>query len=691
MDSSPGLRARIESALTRLDNALSHGKRWPLVILVVAFVLKLVFVLQTRDALYIKVPIMDARDYDQMAQQIAAGNLMRHQAFFMGPLYPYFLGLMYSLFGRDFTLVRIIQAAGGATTVMLAFLIGRRLFRPSAALAGVVLLMLCASVTFFETEMLMEWLGALLNCFALWLLVTSHEDSRWPRYALVGAALGLSALARASILIFALFTLVWVWRTTGVRRRSLSLAYVGALVVMLLPAIIHNAVVSHVFLPVTSNAGVNFYIGNSRTATGRFEPIAEVDIYDDFTTQRYLERKTGRELSPAEVSSYWVKRTLEDMRAQPGHAAGLLAKKFALFFNGYEVPQIESFYIVEREFSWLRVLFVRMWPVVALGILGLILSWRAGRNRGLIAGYVLVYGASIALFFVTGRYRAQAVPMLCLFAGHALVTIPGRVHSLRSGAAAAAAVLVMLVVTSPALFADNPQLIEFGDRIHRARRLSTLRNFAPALREAGAAIALYPNVAEGYLQRAIVYKESSNDLKAMEDYQHAIKIDDKQAGAHYNLAQCMRRLNLRQQAITEYQRSIELDPWMVEAHNNLGITLRELGRRDEAVVEFKKAIAQEPRYRRAYNNLGASYAEAGRMSEAIGVFKETTQRFPDYPQGYKNLAMAYAETHQPAAALEAMRRYAALAPDDPHASEMVRKLEIAASSGVSLPPDSTLH
>ena len=133
MDSSPVLRVRIESALTRLDNALSHGKRWPLVILVIAFVLKLVFVLQTRDALYIKVPIMDARDYDQMAQQIAAGNIMRHQAFFMGPLYPYFLGLIYTLFGRDFTLVRVIHAAGSATTVMLAFLIGRRLFRPSAS------------------------------------------------------------------------------------------------------------------------------------------------------------------------------------------------------------------------------------------------------------------------------------------------------------------------------------------------------------------------------------------------------------------------------------------------------------------------------------------------------------------------------------------------------------------------------
>jgi len=678
--SGAGLRARIEHTLARIDGALADGWRWPLVILVVAFILKLVYVWQSRDALYIQVPIMDARDYDQMAQQIAAGNVMRHQAFFMGPLYPYFLGLIYSLFGRDFTLVRIIQAAGGATTVMLAFLIGRRVFRPSAALAGVALLMLCASVTFYETELLMEWLGSLLNCFALWLLVTSSEQSKSGRFALAGAALGLSALARASILIFAAFVLVWIWRAGGVRRAARAAAFAATLVAMLLPAMIHNAVVSHVFLPVTSNAGVNFYIGNSRTATGRFEPIAEVDIYDDFTTQRYLERKTGRELNPAEVSSYWIGRTLQDMRANPGRAAGMMAKKFALFFNGYEVPQIESFYIVEKDFSWLRVLFVRLWPIVALGLIGLLTSWRAGRARGLIAGYVLVYGVSIALFFVTGRYRVQAVPMLCLFAGTALVTLPAHVRTLRSAAAIAAAILAMLVVTSPALFADNPVLIEFGDRIHRARRLSELHSFAPALREADAAIALYPGVAEGYLQRAIVYKAQNNDLKAMEDYQRAIKIDDRQPGAHYNLAQCMRRVNLREQAVKEYRRAVELDPWMVEAYNNLGITLRELGHSEQAIEEFKRAIAKEPRYRRAYNNLGASYAEAGRMDEAIATFKETTERFPDYAAGFRNLAMAYASVHRAQPALDAMRRYAAMSPDDPQAAEAVRKLEIVVRS-----------
>jgi len=94
---------RIEHALDRIDRALAAGSRWPWLLFSFAFVIKAVYVVQTADALFVRVPIMDARYYDQMAQDIARGNIMRDQAFFMGPLYPYFLALVYSMVGRDFT------------------------------------------------------------------------------------------------------------------------------------------------------------------------------------------------------------------------------------------------------------------------------------------------------------------------------------------------------------------------------------------------------------------------------------------------------------------------------------------------------------------------------------------------------------------------------------------------------------
>ena len=673
---------RIERGLAAADRALAAGRRWPLILFLAAFVLKAAYVVQTADALHVLVPIMDARYYDQMAQDIARGNVVRHEAFFMGPLYPYLLALVYSVVGRDFMVVRLLQAAGGALTVVLVFLIGRRVFSPLAAMIGAVLLLLYGAMTFYETELLMEWLGALLNCTALWLLVRARDSSvRPPRRT--SALLGLSALARASILVFAVFVAVWIlWIGRGQRRVARVSAFCGALVVVLSPAIIHNYVVSRVVVPVTSNAGMNFYIGNSRDANGAFVPIRGVDETDDVTTIEYVERAMGRAVTPSEVSSFWFHRAMEDVRKDTSHAVRLMARKAAMFFNGYEIPQIEDFGLHASESPWLHVLFVRLWFILPLALLGMVLSARANRAT-LLSGYVIAYAASIVVFFVTGRYRSQVAPVLCLFAGYALASLPGRARPPRRLAAALIALAVLFFATNPVLFRFDQDVVKFREHVHRGRRLAELKSFAPALREIDAAIAMFPKQAEGYVQRAIVHKKNGDDFKAIEDYGRALKIDPTAPSVHYDLAQALRRVNLKQQAVAEYELAIRYDPDMLQAYNNMGVTLREIGRFDEAVAAFRRVTEIAPTFAKGYNNLGACYAEMRRYDEAIAVFTETTRRFPDYANGFKNLAMAYAAQKRVRPALEAMRRYVTLEPSDIAAKEVIRKLEIAAAADTS--------
>jgi len=490
--------------------------------------------------------------------------------------------------------------------------------------------------------------------------------------------LGLSVLAGASVLVFGAFALGWIlFVERHPRRYARAGAFALALFAVNLPAIAHNHAAAGVFAPVTSNAGVNFYIGNGRAANGMFVPIRDVDVIEDVTTREFVERRTGREMSPAEVSAYWFGRARDEIRASPARWFALVARKVALYFNGYEVPQIESFDIQRRQLAWLRVLFVPLWFIMVFGLLGMVLSMRAWSRYGLLLGYVFAGAASIVLFFITGRYREPVAPVLCLFAGHALVAMPSRLRSFRPGAAFVVGAIALTLATNPGIFEVDPDTIEFREQVRRARRLSELRSFEPALREVNRAIAVFPREPEGYLQRAIVYKESGNDFKAIEDYRRALGIEANQPSVHYDLAQALRRVNLREDAIREYHLAADYDPTMAQAYNNLGVTYRELHRYDHAIAAFRKAIDVAPRYRRAYNNLGASYAETGRVDEAIATFLETTRRFPDYPNGYKNLAMAYASQKRPRPALEAMRKYAALNPSDLDAGELIRKLEIA--------------
>ena len=56
----------------------------------------------------------DSRGYDAWAQQLAAGDWIGRDVFYQAPLYPYFVGVVYALFGHDLLVVRVIQALLGA-------------------------------------------------------------------------------------------------------------------------------------------------------------------------------------------------------------------------------------------------------------------------------------------------------------------------------------------------------------------------------------------------------------------------------------------------------------------------------------------------------------------------------------------------------------------------------------------------
>lgn len=298
---------RIDRWLSDFDRALESSRKWLVALVALAFVTKAIYIVESAGALQIRVPIMDAYYYHRTAIEILDGAFAKDEAFFMGPLYSYVLAAIYGVFGRDFTVVRLIQAVGGSVTVLITYLLGRQLFRPSIGFVAAVLLLLYGATTFYETQLLMMWLGTLLNFTCLLLLVRTAPKAGWRAYLLPGFVLGLSALARANILLFVPVVVVWISSAPGVTGRwKKSAAFAVTVVVTILPATIHNYLVSRDFVLVTANAGINFYIGNSEVATGIFYPPPGTDFFTDATTRTYVERLLGRDMSPSEISSYWT-------------------------------------------------------------------------------------------------------------------------------------------------------------------------------------------------------------------------------------------------------------------------------------------------------------------------------------------------------------------------------------------------
>ena len=667
------------SSLDRFDRALVSGKKWLYVLFAAAFLLKLLYVIQSTGSLHITVPIMDSKYYDKEAQEIVRGNFLRREAFFMGPLYPYVLSLIYAIFGRDFLIVRLIQIACGALVAVLTYLLGKEVFRPAAAFAGVVLLVLYGAMTFHEAEMLMMWLGTLINISALLVLHRMGGKTGYRKYAIAGVLVGLSALARANVLLFLPVVIVWTLFVSKEEKRvKKALVVVAAALVAIAPATLHNYVASRDFVPITSNGGVNFYIGNGEEATGIFYPAKDITFETESSSRSYVERLFGRDMKPSEISAYWFKRSFDFIKQHPMREIELLLRKTAIFFNGYEVPQIESWDIVRSKYSTLRLLFVNFWTILSLGLFGMIFAIRAWRRYFLLYGFVFSYALSVILFFVTGRYRIQIAPVMCLFAGYALVTVfPRLLRRLRPGLGAVALFVLILTITRPGLFALPEKDLQWREHIHEARRLGEVGRQSEAIEEINKAIAIHPEVAESYLQRAEIYKESRDYFKAIEDYSRALKLAPDMSGARYDFAQTLRRVKMYGPAIEEYQEAIELEPVKTEAYNNLGITYTEMGDLDKAIIYFRKVIELDETYIKAYNNLGVALAQKGEFEQAMNVLREATRVAPQYPLSYKNLAMVYVQMKKPREAYDNLSRYHDLEPRDEAALETLAKLRIA--------------
>jgi tetratricopeptide (TPR) repeat protein len=490
--------------------------------------------------------------------------------------------------------------------------------------------------------------------------------------------LGLSALARANILIFLPVIVVWLLVVSNEpRRKAKALVLVAMTIAAILPATLHNLVAGKDFVLITSNGGVNFFIGNGEEAKGYFHPARGITFETDPAVRSHVERLHGRDMKASEISKYWIGQSWDFIKNNPGRELALMGKKAAMFFNGYEVPQIESYGLTKTRYGTLRLLFVNFWAVVSLGLIGMFWIFKDWRRYFLLYGFVLSFAFSIILFFVTARYRIQIAPILCLFAGYALVIVlPGALKRISKNIVPILLFAAIVAMTRPGLFALPAEDVRWREHIHEAGRMSALGDVEGAIEEIDMAVAIHPDVADSYVHRAIILKNAGRRFEAIDDYSKALKLAPNLSSVRYDFAQTLRKVKMHEPAIEEYLRAIEIDPVKTEAYNNLGITYLEIKRFGDAIRCFRKVIELDPKYTKAYNNLGSALAQTGHVEEARTVLERAIEIDPGYKNSYKNLAILYIQEKKPKEAFDYMSRYIRMEPDDEAALGVLEQLRI---------------
>ena len=386
----------------------------------------------------------DYEYYLTWAKAVAAGDLFADAAFEQGPLYPYAVGLLFSLVGEQTELLLFLQCVFGAGACVLVFLCGTRLFSVRVGLIAGYAASLYGPLVFYDCNLLKAFLSPLLTIAALFFALEHRDSNRLISLACASFIIGLSCLVRENhILMLLVLMFGCLWRAYEMpstdkwfRRWVLPLAMVIVpFAVALLPSTIHNYLVGGEFVPVTTGGGEVLYIAQGPHATGYYNPPPWVTphprlAHDDFREE--ARRRTGEQLSQGQADQYWRSQAIAAILKQPLRALRLVGKKAVILVNNYEVADTEDFGATRRIVPPLLVL-PTFGFVVGLATLSIIQNVTRIRELFLLYGFGLAHVATILLIYNYGRFRMGCIPIAILFAAQGGSDLFDRIMAWRQG------------------------------------------------------------------------------------------------------------------------------------------------------------------------------------------------------------------------------------------------------------------
>jgi tetratricopeptide (TPR) repeat protein len=568
-----------------------------LLLFLFALFFRLGYLIAISDDPYFTTPLQDEAFYLSWAHQIADGAWLGSEPFERAPLYAYLLAFLLNLFGDGEGLARIVQLVISSLSAPLVYLLAMRTTSNRAvAIASAVLVSINAALIFFEAQFLVTSTVIVLSLLFLHLLLKGLETGAPKWLAISGVFLGLAILARPNALIALVFVVAWLaLLAPRPRLRAVLLVTLCALAVVGI-ATVSNFAVSGDFVLVSVNGGINLYIGNNPSSDGRSARVPELGGHWNYsTTVRMAEEETGRDLSPSEVSNFFVGKAIRFAREEPGDFIKLQARKIYYLISNSEISNNRDISHSQDSSWFLKLFWVPFGVILPFAALGKLAGLKRDRFYSLIVFYVIGYAISILAFFVCSRFRAPLLPFLSIMAVYGVVQLHrwflGR-DRLKALAGIALVVAVGLVSNLPLLPQEAPS----------------------------ESISL---VSEGWAN----YRQG--DLRAAySSFAEAVEADRQAAPAHYGLGIVLLDMGRSQEARVQFERAIEIDQSFPEPHTKLGVILASQGRFEDAIQEHKSALRLNPSLTDAEFDLGWTYIQAGRLREAEETFASLIQRYP---------------------------------------------------------------
>ena len=363
----------------------------------------------------------DEKAYDVAGAFIATGKWfwstapygIPHPSLWKAPGYEVWVGLGYKLLGLDHQNVLVVQALVlGPLTIVLTWLLGRRLFGPGVGLAAAVLVALWPFAWQYEVRLYTESLAVPITLGIL-LLTLDRAPSR--RIAVgVGALLAALVLTRPSSLhLVAAVAVAWLLAAGWRRGLGATAVAVGVMVLLIVPWTLRNHDVSGAFVPISVQDAAPYGVFNDDSASDPVYPWA----WRPVTTRDAPLFRPDPPLPDAELRERLLANTRAYIREHPDSVVK------AFFWNGlsrlWDVRRparvVDEAEAEGRDRGLTAVGLAVYWPLLLLALAGL---WRFRARRALVLP-LLAAALAASVMYTTGsgtRYRATFEPVIAILA-----------------------------------------------------------------------------------------------------------------------------------------------------------------------------------------------------------------------------------------------------------------------------------
>lgn len=370
-------------------------------------------------------PGSDAKEYDQYAWNLSQGRGYRgispdvsdrdHLTAYRPPGTSLLWAALYSIFGHQYGVVRVVNCLLGALSCVLLLLLGRLSFGERAGWGAAIVWAGFPTSLFFSAELSSEPLMLVLLLGFLVAGLRFAYTPSWFGALFAGTLLGMTLLVHPSKAIMLPMVLIWaIWQFRKEPTKILlGLAIPVMAVAVLSPWVIRNYNVFDEFIPFSTMGGSVLLQGNNRLVVT--DPALHGYVIWDTKIPEYAEllQKPNNEIERDKVARMLAMEWLWENRDKWPFLITAKLKRGLTPFLQPGAPKLEAYAML---LSWgpILVLSAIAFPVTLISFL------RRGDPAWLIHLAILHFIAITVIFFGYARYRYSIEPLCVLLAISAL-------------------------------------------------------------------------------------------------------------------------------------------------------------------------------------------------------------------------------------------------------------------------------